>query len=129
MQSCPHGLRGQAPHLQTMSKKASDGLTVTSTPWREVVLVCGKCSKKLRGGFGSEGDETLARTLKQTLRRAGQRRSVRVIETKCLGLCPKGAVTVVQAGTPEALLSVAGPPGLSVLLERLGVDPAAAETP
>ncbi len=111
-----------------MSKKAPDGLAVTPTPWREVVLVCGKCSKKLHGGFGPEGDETLARTLKQALRQAGQRRTVRVIETKCLGLCPKGAVTVVQAGTPEALLSIAGPSGLAGLLERLDVDPAA-ETP
>ncbi len=106
-----------------MSKTIPGGLTKTSTPWREVVLVCSKCSKKLKGGFGPDDDETLARALKQALRSAGRRREVRVIETKCLGLCPKGAVTVLQAGAPDALLTVAGSTGLDALLERLAPEP------
>lgn len=28
--------------------------------WREVVLVCRKCSKKLDGGFGAKGNKRLA---------------------------------------------------------------------
>lgn len=105
-----------------MSKKAPDGLAATPTQWREVVLVCSKCSKKLHGGFGPDSDKTLSRTLKQALRDAGRRREVRVIETKCLGLCPKDAVTVLQAGAPDALLTVIGSKGLTALLERLGVE-------
>jgi len=110
------------PNFGVMSKKTPDGLATTPTPWREVVLVCGKCSKKLHGGFGPDRDDTLARVLKQALRSAGRRREIRVIETKCLGLCPKDAVTVLPAAAPGALLTVAGPAGLARLLGRLGVD-------
>ena len=75
------------------------------TPWTDIVLVCRKCSKKLAGGFGPEGDETLPRALKRALRATGSR-STRVIETKCLGLCPKGAVAILPTRTPGAMLVV-----------------------
>ena len=74
-------------------------------PWTDIILVCRKCSKKLSGGFGPDGDDALPRALKHTLRAAG-RRSTRIIETKCLGLCPEGAVTVVAARTPGTMLVV-----------------------
>ena len=51
-------------------------------------------------------DETLARALKQAARRSGRRQAVRVIETKCLGLCPKGAVTLVRGSIPGTMLAV-----------------------
>ncbi len=102
-----------------MSKKAPDGLATIPTPWSDVVLICGKCSKKLHGGFGPDRGEPLSRTLKQALRQAGRRQAVRVIETKCLGLCPKGAVTVLQGTAPGALLTIAGDDGFETLLARL----------
>ena len=37
----------------------------TSTEWRDVVLVCRKCSKKLDGGFGPDGDLTLKKALRK----------------------------------------------------------------
>ena len=46
----------------------------TSTEWRDVVLVCRKCSKKLDGGFGPDGDLTLnllPSVLKALIRKSG----------------------------------------------------------
>ena len=90
------------------------------TPWRDVVVACRKCGKKLDDeGFGTDGDQTLPRALKSTLRAAGPRRDVRVVESKCLGLCPKKAVAVVLARNPGEILAV--PPGTPAarLLDRL----------
>jgi predicted metal-binding protein len=101
-------------HMGCMSKIKHTAVTVVPTAWEDVILVCGKCSKKLDGGFGPDRDETLARTLKQTLRQNGRRRVVRVIETKCLGLCPRGAVTMLRGSRPGTILAVPG-----------GTDPAA----
>jgi predicted metal-binding protein len=97
-----------------MSKVKTTQISSVSTPWEDIVLVCRKCSKKLDGGFGPDGDEPLGRAMKQMLRATGRRRSVRVIETKCLGLCPKGAVTVLRGSRPGEMLTVPG-----------GSDPAA----
>jgi predicted metal-binding protein len=97
-------MSGGYTHLGRMSK--TNGIKTIPTPWREIVLVCRKCSKKLDGGFGPDGDEKLGAVLKQSLRAAGRRREVRVIEAKCLGLCPKGAVTVLRGSQPGALLAV-----------------------
>ena len=40
---------------------------VSKTRWNEVVLVCRKCSKKLDGGFGPDGDKTLKKALRRYL--------------------------------------------------------------
>ncbi len=97
------------------------------TPWQSVILVCRKCSKKLHGGFGPDGDETLTRELKRALRAGGQRGTTRVIETKCLGLCPKGGVTVLPASTPATLLTVPAGTAAATLLATL--QPAVAPSP
>ena len=89
-----------------MKHKPPAGIATVATPWRDVVVVCGKCSKKLGGGFGPTGDDGLARSLKHELRATGRRQGVRVIESKCLGLCPKGAVTVVAGSRPGAMLVI-----------------------
>jgi hypothetical protein len=73
------------------------------TPWREVVLVCRKCGKKQKGGFGKKRRETLKSHLRQALRAAGRRRDVRVIETSCLGICPKHGVTALNASRPQVI--------------------------
>jgi hypothetical protein len=39
--------------------------------WTEVVLVCRKCSKKLDGGFGEDGDEKLAKVLRKSVKAKG----------------------------------------------------------
>ena len=94
-------------------------ITATATSFTQVVLVCRKCSKKLGGGYGPDGEDSLARALKAELRETGRRRAVRVIETKCLGLCPKGAVTVLPAGAPGSLLSVPKATPAAEILARL----------
>ena len=90
-----------------------------ATPWTDILLVCRKCSKKLDGGFGPEGEDTLPRALKHALRATGRRRTVRVIETKCLGLCPKGAVTVLPSRTPSTMFAVPKGADAAVLLRVL----------
>lgn len=67
--------------------------------WSDAVLVCGKCSKKLGGGFGSKGEASLAKALRKALKLGkGRKAAVGIVETRCLGVCPKGAVTVARAG-------------------------------
>ncbi|USQ97508.1 (2Fe-2S) ferredoxin domain-containing protein [Caulobacter sp. RL271] len=91
--------------------------------WREVVLVCRKCSKKLKGGFGADGDQTLAKALRKALGVKGTGRktpnrkaSAAVIEVDCLDVCPKGAVVVVRASAPgEWVVTPRGTPVAAVL--------------
>lgn len=73
---------------------------VITTPWREVVILCRKCGKKLDGGFGPKRKDSLKDSLRVALRDIGQRRQVRVMETACLGVCPKGGVTALNATRP-----------------------------
>ena len=79
----------------------------------EIVLVCRKCSKKLGGGFGRDGGERLAKVLRRVLgaergirARKGRPSGTAVIETGCLGLCPKGSVVVLRSGDPPGLYLV-----------------------
>ena len=83
-------------------------LRVLPSKWGPVALVCKKCGKKVGGGFGRKNKHALADTLKDTLKEDGRRRAVRVVETSCLGICPRNAVAValsdrvlvVEPGTP-----------------------------
>ncbi len=72
-------------------------------PWREIVLTCRKCARKLDGGFGPKGRQELRRVLKDGIRAAGRRRQIRVMETGCFGLCPKNAVTLARSSHPGTL--------------------------
>ncbi len=100
--------------------KAAPGEILTvAGPWRDALLVCRKCSRKLDGGFGPDGTDTLPRAVKHALREAGRRREVRILEVGCLGVCPKNAVTVMHGADPGHMLVV--PEGLApdLLLSRL----------
>lgn len=75
--------------------------------WDGAVLVCGKCSKKVGGGFGAKGKTPLAKALRQALKlKKGRRARLGVVESKCLGVCPKNAVTVLNAGAAREWLLV-----------------------
>ena len=82
------------------------------TPWQSIILLCGKCARKLDGGYGPEKDATLRSALRMALKEAGHRRDVRIIETRCMGICPKKAVTVVNASRPGIIfvIPVSTPP-------------------
>ncbi len=87
-------------------KTITGEITVATGPWSESLLVCRKCSKKLGGGFGPDGDAPLAGALKQILRDRKLRRQVRIIQVGCLDICPKKAVVVVRGRTPSEMLIV-----------------------
>jgi hypothetical protein len=77
------------------------------TGWHGVALVCGKCTRKLDGGFGRKGRTPLAKALRKCPGLGkGRKAEIGVIETKCLGLCPKNAVTVVDTRRPGEWLVI-----------------------
>ncbi len=86
------------------------------TGWRGAVLVCGKCSRKLDGGFGDGGKKPLAKHLRKSLGllkgKKGRAATGGVLETKCLGICPKRGVMVVDTARPDRWLVV--PAGTAV---------------
>jgi predicted metal-binding protein len=98
------------------------GIRTTLTPWEDVVLVCRKCSRKLDGGFGKDGGSSLRAELKLALRAAGRRRQVRVVESSCFSVCPKGAVSVMQGSRPGTVVVVPAGAEATDVLRRL--DPA-----
>lgn len=69
--------------------------------WSGAILVCGKCSKKLGGGFGRKGKRSLAKALREEPGFGkGRKAAIGVVETRCLGVCPRGAVTLVDTRAP-----------------------------
>jgi len=87
------------------------------TPWTNVILLCRKCSGKMKGGYGPERRQGLREVLRSALKAQGQGRRVRLVEVPCLGLCPKKAVAVVNAGAPGRILSV--PKGAEDVLSQI----------
>lgn len=100
------------------------GISATPAPWQQVALVCGKCSRKLRGGFGKKGKQDLASVLKDAAKAAGRRRALRVLEVGCLGLCPKHAVSALSSAQPDQVLAVpAGTPGAAAFARLVSPPP------
>jgi predicted metal-binding protein len=76
------------------------------TPWKTVILLCGKCARKINGGYGPKKKQTLLDALRAELKADGRRRRVWIIETRCIGVCPKKAVTALNASSPGRILTV-----------------------
>ena len=75
--------------------------TEVKANWTATVLVCRKCQKKVGKGYGVDCDRTLAKALRKELGGGkGRKAALGVVETGCLGVCPKGAVTVLNGGEP-----------------------------
>jgi predicted metal-binding protein len=88
--------------------------------WDHAVLVCRKCSKKLDGGFGPDGGERLAKALRRHLSlKKGRKASAGIVEVNCLGICPKGAVTVINGSQSREWLLVKPGADLDELARRL----------
>lgn len=69
--------------------------------WERTILVCAKCSKKMDGGFGKKGKQPLGKALRRYLGlKLWRKARVGIVEVKCLGICPRGAVTLVDAAEP-----------------------------
>jgi hypothetical protein len=77
--------------------------------WTATVIVCAKCEKKLGGGFGKDGGQRLSKLLaKRAGGGKGRKAALGVVTSKCLKLCPKRAVTVVDGARPDEWLIVPG---------------------
>ncbi|WP_066780953.1 hypothetical protein [Sphingomonas sp. CCH5-D11] len=89
--------------------------------WRGAVLVCAKCSKKVDGGFGPKGRERLAKALRREPGFGkGRKANMGVAEVKCLGICPKNAVVVIDTRRLDEWLVVPAGADVALLTERLG---------
>ena len=95
--------------------------TTRKTPWSDVIILCRKCGKKRDGGFGKKRKESLKAALRQATRDSGRRRQIRVLETGCLGICPKDGVTALNASRPAILHIIqVGSNGTDALQALLG---------
>lgn len=102
-------------------------IKTAKTRWKDVVLVCKKCSKKLDGGFGPDGDQTLKKALKRYLKPPkgggkGRKAELAIKMTDCFDVCPKNAVVAVNVANPKALLIVPAGADLLEVKARLGLD-------
>lgn len=99
-----------------------------ASPATRLIAICGKCGRNLGGGFDDDGKRPLAKTLRRRVPGAkGKRATLRIVETKCLDICPKGAVVVLDSADPGVTMIVpAGMPVAEVAGELgLGVLPRA----
>ena len=93
-----------------------------SSNWQNAVLVCRKCSRKIDGGFGPDGRKPLAKALRKHLGlKKGRKAPVGIIEVGCLGVCPKGAVTVINGSASRDWLLVRPGADLDQLARELGL--------
>ena len=100
------------------------GMAIKSakTRLRDMVLVCRKCSKKLDGGFGPDGDKTLKKALRKYLKAGkGKKAELAVKETDCFDICPKNAVVAVRAGRRASPMLIV-PKGADLTEVRAALD-------
>ena len=81
-------------------------IVTRSTQWKSVILLCGKCARKMDGGYGPKAKETLRAVLRDAFRANGHHREFRIIETRCMGICPNKAVTALNASRPDRILTI-----------------------
>lgn len=90
--------------------------------WANAVLVCAKCSKKLDGGFGPKGRQSLGKALRKHLQlKKGRKAGAGIVDVKCLGVCPRGAVTVVNGAASREWLLVPAGADLDAVANELGL--------
>jgi predicted metal-binding protein len=94
--------------------------------WSGAILVCAKCSKKIDGGFGRKGKTSLVKALRKRFGlKKGRKSPFGVIEVKCLGVCPRGAVTLVDTSSPDMWRIVPAGADIEALGRDLGLEPGA----
>jgi hypothetical protein len=96
----------QWPEQDTYLRGMAELVPARPTPWKTIILLCGKCARKMDGGYGPKGKETLRTALRDVFRERGQRGEVRIIETRCMGICPWKAVTALNASRPDTILTI-----------------------
>ncbi len=103
-------LRDDTPDIRTIATEAT-----------RLIGICGKCGKKLDGGFGADGDKPLAKMLRKAAGARGKRSAVRIMTTACLDICPKNAVAMVDSHAPGTVMIVAKHAPVSRVCTRLGL--------
>ena len=104
------------------ARRSGDRVKTVRANWRQAILVCRKCSKKVGGGFGAKGRTPLAKALRDEAGLAkGRKAAAGVIEVGCLKICPRHAVTVVDAARPGEWLVVKPGTAASEVAGRLGL--------
>lgn len=90
--------------------------------WETAILVCAKCSKRLDGGFGKKGKQSLGKALRKHVgAKLSRKAKVGIVEVKCLGICPRGAVTLVDARDPGSWRLVPAGADLDMLACEIGL--------
>lgn len=92
--------------------------------WSEVVLVCRKCSRKLDGGFGKGGEQSLAKALRKASgggKGRDRKAPLAVIEVGCFDVCPKDAVVAVNTARPREWAVVPRGASMEAVAARLGL--------
>ncbi len=75
--------------------------------WDAAILICAKCTRRARGGFGKDRRTSLARLLrKRSNGGKGRKADLGVIEIKCQKICPKAGVLAINAARPKDWLIV-----------------------
>lgn len=91
-----------------------------SAQWETAILICGKCSRRIGGGFGKSGRKSLAKALRDKGNgKKGRKANFGVLEVGCLKLCPKNAVVVVDTAKPGDWLVVPRGADPDMVAERL----------
>ncbi|HTG38849.1 (2Fe-2S) ferredoxin domain-containing protein [Sphingomonas sp.] len=92
--------------------------------WDQAVLVCAKCSKRVGGGFGDKGKTPLAKALRRHLDlKKGRKGAAGVVEVRCLGICPRGAVVVVNGAASRVWHLVQPGADLNEVAAGVGLAP------
>jgi predicted metal-binding protein len=95
---------------------------IVRSNWSQAVLVCAKCSKKLDGGFGPRARTPLAKALRKHLGLGkGRKGGVGIVEVRCLGVCPKGAVVVVNGADSRSWRIVPARTEVAEVARELGL--------
>ena len=94
-----------------------------ASDWDRVLLVCGKCSKRLGGGFGRKGKTSLAKALRKHLGLKKSRKGgpLGIVETRCLGVCPRNAVTMIDGTESREWLLVPAGTDMVELVSEIGI--------
>ena len=95
---------------------------IAKSNWDRTVLVCTKCSKKVDGGFGPKGKTPLLKALRAVLGK-GRKAPVGVLPVKCLGVCPKNAVTIIDSRRPREWMIVPSATPVAEILAALDEHP------
>lgn len=99
-------------------------LKAIGAEWQGAVLVCGTCTKKVGGGFGKKARTPLAKLLRKLLGlKKGRKAPLGIVETRCLGLCPKNAVAMIDARRPDQWLVVPKGADVAELAARIARVP------